>query len=441
MTPAAHTSPLDDSAIDDDALVAGLRSGDTAAFEPVYARYHAGIYNVCARILGDREEAQDLTQDVFVTAFRRLPSTEGDLRLRPWLYRVATNACLNHLRSRRHDSSEGSAALEALPAGVDEFERSQTVALVESTLAGLSDRYRTALVLKDLHGLPPDEIAAVMDVSRGNADVLVHRARASFRRTFARLAGDGKPAPASLAAVLAPLAVPAVLHAMPALVAAQTGVATVSAAAHAAGATSAVAAGSHAAATGSAAAHAAGHAGGGLLSKLSAGLTAKVAIAAATATVVVGGGVALDKLVTAPPAHRAQPPSGTAATAGRGVPAAGAPMSTALVSLRGAGCDGWTRWAGHGWAHDGYSYRCSDHGGSAWASAATWSSHDAGETTGHGAGHATGAGTSGGSDSHSADHSSTSADHSSTSADHSTSSSDHSSSGSGDAHPLSSDSH
>ena len=98
--------------------------------------------------------------------------------------------------------------LDEVPARVDTFEQAQTVALVEESLGQLNERYRTALVLKDLHGLPPEEIADVMEVSRSNADVLVHRARAAFKTVFAKLAGD-VPAPASLGLVLAPLSVPA----------------------------------------------------------------------------------------------------------------------------------------------------------------------------------------------------------------------------------------
>ena len=91
------------------------------------------------------------------------------------------------------------------------------MALVEQSLGEMNERYRTALVLKDLQGLPPEEIAEVMEVSRANADVLVHRARASFKTVFAKLAGSDATAPAALGLVLLPLSVPAALQAMPPL--------------------------------------------------------------------------------------------------------------------------------------------------------------------------------------------------------------------------------
>ncbi len=251
-------------------LVRGLRAGRRDAFERLYGEYHAPIYNLCARVLGDREEAKDVTQEVFIKAFDQLPQAdEESFGLRAWLYRVATNACFNHLRSRRKLDGGGDAGLEQAASGVDEFERARTVALVEQSLGEMNERYRTALVLKDLQGLPPEEIAEVMEVSRPNADVLVHRARASFKTVFAKLAGADAAAPAALGLVLMPLSVPAALLAMPPLPA---GLAPV-----------------HALPSPDIAS-AAGPAGAGLLAKIGAAVTTKAAITAAAAAVVIGGG-------------------------------------------------------------------------------------------------------------------------------------------------------
>ena len=278
-------------------LVDGLRAGRRDAFEDLYAAYRAPIYNLCARILGDREEAKDVTQEVFIKAFDRLPAADaGELKLRPWLYRVATNACFNHLRSRRRLDGGGDACLEQAASAVDEFERAQTVALVERSLGEMNERYRTALVLKDLQGLPPEEIAEVMDVSRPAADVLVHRARASFKTVFARLAGEGAPAPAALGLVLLPLGVPTALQAMPPVLASLAPAAPlaqpVPAAPAAPGTPAAIPA-------------AAAPVGVGLLAKVGAALTTKAAIGGAAAALVVGGGVALERTQRGDPARAA----------------------------------------------------------------------------------------------------------------------------------------
>jgi RNA polymerase sigma-70 factor (ECF subfamily) len=301
----------------DSELVRGLRAGRRDAFERLYGEYQAPIYNLCARVLGDREEAKDVTQDVFIKAFDQLPEADAEsFGLRPWLYRVATNACFNQLRSRRRLDDGGDAGLEQAASGVDEFERAQTVALVEQSLGEMNERYRTALVLKDLQGLPPEEIAEVMEVSRANADVLVHRARASFKTVFARLAGSDAAAPAALGVVLLPLSVPAALQAMPPLPA------------HFAPVHAPVHPGIPATA---------GPAGAGLLTKNGAALTTKAAITAAATALVIGGGV-----VAVKEAEKDHPAPAAAAASTTRTPA---PAHYASLGTRPPHA---ARWARHG---------------------------------------------------------------------------------------------
>jgi RNA polymerase sigma-70 factor (ECF subfamily) len=272
------------TAASEQTLIRGLQSGDQQAFGKVYDAYHGAIYNLCARIVGDREEAKDLTQEVFLRAFSAPPEPRAQLGLRPWLYRVATNLCFNHLRSAGRRGSAAGDEIEQVASPVDRFQQARTVALVEETLGQLNDRYRTALVLKDLHGLPSDELAGVMETSRASADVLVHRARASFRSVFSRLAGEGAPVPGNLALVLAPLTVPVALQVMPPL-------AHVPAPApHAPAPQASAPLPAHPA-------HPLDASGGGLLGKLSAALGSKVAVTAAAATLVAGG-LAVEQVVT-----------------------------------------------------------------------------------------------------------------------------------------------
>ena len=293
---------------------------------------------------------------------------------------MATNACYNRLRSRRHLDGGGDAGLAQVASGVDEFERAQTVALVEQSLGEMNERYRTALVLKDLQGLPPEEIAEVMDVSRANADVLVHRARASFKTVFAKLAGSDAAAPAALGLVLLPLGVPAALQAMPPVLASLTPAAqTVIPAA-------------------------AGPAGAGLLTKIGAALTTKAAIGAAAAAVVIGGGV-----IAVKEARHTVPPAASAAVS---APSAGA--GSQFTSATSAGGHD-ARWAGHGdpigaHSHDGAhhaeagGHHAGDHSGSGTHDSAT---HDAGE----GGGSAATTHDSTTSTSHTGDHSTTTTTH------------------------------
>jgi len=335
-------------------LVRGLQAGRRDAFERLYGEYHAPIYNLCARVLGDREEAKDVTQEVFIKAFDQLPATDAEsFGLRPWLYRVATNACFNQLRSRRGIDGAGDAGLEQAASGVDEFERAQTAALVEQSLGEMNERYRTVLVLKELQGLPPEEIAEVMEVSRPAADVLVHRARASFKTVFAKLAGSDAAAPAALGLVLLPLSVPAALQAMPPLPA---HLGPVHALPHPAIPATA------------------GPAGAGLLTKIGAALTTKAAIGAAAAAVVIGGGVVAVK--EAGRSHSGPAPAAASTVRAGAI----SPAPSSYTGLR----DG--HWAGHGTPmgeHGGTTHHAEsaahhagDHSGSGSHHSAT---HDAGE--------------------------------------------------------------
>ena len=366
-------------------LIDALRAGQHDAFERLYADYHAPIYNLCARIVGDREEAKDLTQEVFISAFSDLPA-EGakQLKLRPWLYRVATNACLNHLRSRKGLGGDDAAPLDEMPARVDTFEQAETVALVEASLGQLSDRYRTALVLKDLQGLPPAEIAEVMEISRPTADVLVHRARGAFKTAFAKLAG-GAAAPASLGLVLAPLSVPAALHLMPPVP-------------HAAPSLPHAAPTAHPAPVGPHAAPALhGPPTGGLLAKLATVAGSKIAIGAAAATLIVAGGAVevarhADHRNVADAATRSAQPSSTAK-------AQSASQPSGYWHTR-WGCGEWSnhhqwhemrswnhhRSQGDTWSHDGWVSHDTSGSGSHDSGSHTWSggsgSHDGTSSSG-----------------------------------------------------------
>lgn len=169
------------------ALVRELRRGDPQALATLYALYGTPIYNFVARIVGDPEDARDITQEVFVKAFRRLPDNGREMALKPWLYKVASTTCVDHLRTRKRRVETSPIGEHELPASFDLSERVEIAGLVEQTLGRMSERHRLALVLKDLHGLQHDEIGAILNISRGAAETLLHRARESFHRTFAQL--------------------------------------------------------------------------------------------------------------------------------------------------------------------------------------------------------------------------------------------------------------
>ena len=294
---------------------------------------------------------------------------------------MATNACYNAVRARTRRGGPGGETLESVPAGVDEYERAQTAALVEQSLERLNERYRTALVLKDLHGLPPVEIAAVLQVSRPAADVLVHRARASFRSVFRRLAGRDATAPASLGLALLPLSVPAALHTMPPLPAPASPGLHPAPHVPAGTAPHAPTAGApHSGAHLPALPDPSGLAGPGavgLLSRLGEALTTKAAATAAAATLLVGGGLAVE---------HAQHGGHDASTAAAAVRSAGGGAGTSSPAGHWSHHGGWdhySRWAGHGIEADTHNgehlaggHDAAGHGGAGHSAA-----HDSGTAT------------------------------------------------------------
>jgi len=161
-----------------------LRAGRSEAFELLFALYRSQIYNLAARMVRNPEDAKDLTQEVFLKAFQQIPQQDGDLQLEPWLYRVAVNACLDHIRASKRHVTTPLSDQEEQASTTDVFEQAETTHLVEEALSQLSERHRLVLVLKDLHGFRHEEIAEVLGISRGAAETLLHRAREAFRTAF-----------------------------------------------------------------------------------------------------------------------------------------------------------------------------------------------------------------------------------------------------------------
>ena len=177
------------AALDHD-LAAGLCAGNRDSFERLYELYRARIFNLALRIVQSYEDARDITQEVFIKAYRQLPGRDAEMEIKPWLYRVAVNACYDHLRARRVHSDIDEVENLTRAVGLDTFEQAELSHQLEQTLAGLSERHRTVLLLKDIHGLRHDEIAGILGVSRGATETLLFRAREAFRQKYAELSRE-----------------------------------------------------------------------------------------------------------------------------------------------------------------------------------------------------------------------------------------------------------
>jgi RNA polymerase sigma-70 factor, ECF subfamily len=179
---------VQDLALDVD-LVERHRCGDTQAFDEVYERFEEMVFNLSLRLSGNREEAADLTQEIFLRIFRHLGKFGGRSTLKTWIFRIAINHCRDRHSHRRlpiqpiaEEAEERALAYadpsrgpEELAVAADEGRR------VSRCLACLSQTFREAVVLRDLEGLSYEEIAEVLGIRIGTVRSRIARGREQLR--------------------------------------------------------------------------------------------------------------------------------------------------------------------------------------------------------------------------------------------------------------------
>lgn len=202
------------TAAEQETLASALRRGDKGAFEQLYSALHSSIYSFAARLLDDPDEAKDVTQEVFLAAYRDLPRHRGALRVEPWLFRVTMNACYDRLRARARRADAPLEEVSLLADTRDGYDQAAMAAAVEEALRDMSPRYRAALILHDVQGLNRRELSEAMGVTWGTAGVLLFRARASFKKRVSALLPTGSGVAALT--LLPALPVPEALQAPPA---------------------------------------------------------------------------------------------------------------------------------------------------------------------------------------------------------------------------------
>jgi RNA polymerase sigma-70 factor (ECF subfamily) len=165
------------------ALVGRVRAGDMAAFEEMYRRHAPRVYSLAVRLSGSTAEAEDLMQEVFLLVYRKLEGFKGEAALGTWIYRLATNCCLDFLRSRRHREDRATGGLDEsgdvprAPAPALRVERLD----LERAIAQLPAGYRAAFVLHDVEGYDHAEVGRLLDIAEGTSKSQVHKARLRLR--------------------------------------------------------------------------------------------------------------------------------------------------------------------------------------------------------------------------------------------------------------------
>ena len=166
----------------DDRLIAYVRRGNNAAFETLVSRYETRLLSFCRHLLGSREDAEDVLQEVFAAAFNAILADDRPINVRPWLYRIARNRSLNHLRRIQaigvdsmdvHLSEHGAST-------ADKVHNREEFRLLVGDIQDLPETQRTALLLREMDALSYDQIAEAMETTVPSVKSLLVRARVSL---------------------------------------------------------------------------------------------------------------------------------------------------------------------------------------------------------------------------------------------------------------------
>ena len=186
----------------DEELVAKSMSGDADSFNELILRWERPIYALAYRTIGREEDARDVCQETFLRAFRALPGFRGQAKFSSWLYRIALNLCRDWLRRERRtpvvqppenaDLMEMAAAAEPSESIENLVARKDLSRAVEQAMARLPEQQRTAIVLKEYHGLTFQEIADLMGCPLSTVKTRLYQGLSVLRRELASTTGMHK---------------------------------------------------------------------------------------------------------------------------------------------------------------------------------------------------------------------------------------------------------
>src|SRR5918997_1757567 len=189
----------DRSALADDALVTAVRRGDDRAFEELYWRYGRRINAYVQGMVKDHGRAEDVTQEVFVSALRRMRATDRPIAFRPWIYEIARNACIDaHRRTKRTEEvplepeglspADRGRLVDASPAPENAVAVKEQLDTLRGAFGGLSDTHHEILIMRELEGRSYADIGEALGMSRPAVESTLFRARRRLGEEFGELA-------------------------------------------------------------------------------------------------------------------------------------------------------------------------------------------------------------------------------------------------------------
>lgn len=168
--------------------------GDQNAYAEIVEIYKDKVFQLCYRMLGNRHEAEDMAQEAFIRAYVNIASFNINLKFSTWLYRIATNLCIDRIRKKKPDyyldaevsGTDGLTMYSQIPADTtlpeDEVESMELQGIIQREISRLPEKYRSVIVLKYIEELSLNEISEILDMPLGTVKTRIHRGREALRQ-------------------------------------------------------------------------------------------------------------------------------------------------------------------------------------------------------------------------------------------------------------------
>lgn len=195
QTLSRNLNPVEDV---ENEILQRCKNKDTQAFGYFVQKYQSSVFHTIFRMIGNYQEAADLTQDVFIKAFRAIPNFRGDSSFRTWIYRIAINLCISQRRkyaintvsrafsinaslSTKQGEIEIEPVSQASKDPVQILIQKETMIEIEKAIQSLAEDFRAVILLREIEGLSYEEIAEILEIPKGTVRSRLHRARAELQ--------------------------------------------------------------------------------------------------------------------------------------------------------------------------------------------------------------------------------------------------------------------
>ncbi len=189
-----------DSSVNDEVLIYSFKTGDYSAFEKIVLKYQDRVYNLCYRFLGDRQEAEDSAQDIFIKVYKALKGFRFKSSFYTWLYRIVINTCKNRVKSLDYRRSKSRISMDddeenrdySISVVYDQndqpdinIEQKERISRIQKAINSLPPDQKMMVVLRDVEGLSYEEIASITNNRLGTVKSKLSRARLGLRSKLA----------------------------------------------------------------------------------------------------------------------------------------------------------------------------------------------------------------------------------------------------------------